>query len=475
MSKKENNPVKDAKNGCLALIGLSVLILILTILSILVQCVPLVTPIVFLIMFLVNRYTYRHTDWLHIFNGFWLLESEKEDFIRVGSIIYHAKVNKNNVHAAVQNEGIHINQNGRISAKSYRGKHLRNTLEDANATIDEYLPIYEHLKNTPKNRWKTARKHFARYKGAGWACVVWVAFIVFSAGNPIPGFKQYVSNIGQTGEWGISAILDLWDFSSGSSSDTIAVSSGEQPTDAREASEEVSVENNSQTEFAGILWTAVFFSLIVYAVLMAVATIVFRTKYKCPPQVDMENVESYNIHYDPRPKKKTPKDKKEKQFQKTDMENVAIKSIPAPVVENVEEEKLPLKKETYCSNEHEAFHSWAEKLKFEGYIPTGTWENWTTAGQWKNLSVKLPLSDIEIRVTVEYDAKSKKTYCGIQKVSEQEQVSQQLLDSEKFKEIMNKTGMSVKNNEWWYCLKFVSFSHAYEELHKLIGVIAESK
>ena len=482
MANQKKDDANSAKTGCLALIGLSLLILLFTVVSILFQCVPLVVPIVFLIMFLAYRYTYRHTDWLHISNGFWLLDSEKEQFIRVGSAIYHAKVNRDNVHAAVQNEGIHINKDGRISAKSYRGQNLRSTLESANATIDEYLPIYEHLESTPKNRWKAARKHFARYKGAGWAFVVWAAFLVYSVGNPIPGFKQYVSNIGETGKSGVSMVINLWKSALDSSSDSIAVSSEELPTEAGEDSEEADVEEDSSNEFAINLWTALFYSLMAYVVLMAAANIVFRVKYKCPPQVNLENVETYNVHYDPRPKKKVAKDKtkKEKKKDKADAGSVTIKPIPDPVVEEAGEtvagEDAPApQEEAFCSKEHEAFHTWAQKLKAEGYDTAGSWENWANSGQWKNLSVKLPLGDTEVRATVEYDTKSKKIYCGIQKADEQEQVSQQLLGSEMFKGIMSETGMFVKNNEWWYCLKFVSFTSAYEQLENLMQIIAKSK
>lgn len=471
-NKKSNNSENDIKSGCFALavlIGLSVLILLFTILSMLFQLIPIVVPTVFLIMSLVNWYIYRHKDWLHISNGFWLQEHEKNDFIYVANIIHKAEINRNNVHNAVQNEGIHINQNGRISMKSYRGKELRNTLENANATIDEYLPVYERLRNLPKNRWKTAKKHFVKYKGAAWACIIWISFLIISVGNPISGFKQYISKIGKTGESGIEMVTDMWSSILNSSTDSIAASSQEQSINTDKATETVCVENNFQIEFGKILWKDLFLSLIVYVILTVITTIIFRIKYKCPPQVNTSNVLAYDVHYNSKPKKKTIQ--KEKKIQETYLKINKTKPESHPITEKLSNSPT----ETYESKEHEIFQSWAKRLKAEGYIPIGNWENWAKTNQWKNLSVKLSLKDIKVRATIEYDTKSKKIYCGIQKADEQDVISQPLLKSSLFKNIMNKMNMSLKNNEWWYCSKFVSFSDAYEQLQELMNVIVESK
>lgn len=122
MGNKKNDDVKEAKKGCLVLIALSVLILLVTMMSMFLQLVPLVVPAVFLILFIVNWYHYRKEDRPHLRNGFWLSEDDMDRYSLVSTVLETEKNNRNAVQAAVKNEGIHINQNGRISARSYRGK-----------------------------------------------------------------------------------------------------------------------------------------------------------------------------------------------------------------------------------------------------------------------------------------------------------------------------------------------------------------
>ena len=144
MANKKSD-AENAKNGCLALVGISILVLLFTVLSMMIQLIPIITPALFIILLFTNWYKYRFVYKPLRINGFWLSKNEKNKFMSVADYICTAQRNKDYVHAAVQNEGIRINQDGRISAKSYRGKDLRNVLDNAYSTINEHIPTYRYL------------------------------------------------------------------------------------------------------------------------------------------------------------------------------------------------------------------------------------------------------------------------------------------------------------------------------------------
>ena len=123
------------------------------------------------------------------------------------------------------------------------------------------------------------------------------------------------------------------------------------------------------------------------------------------------------------------------------------------------------------SNEENLFISWADRLRSDGYDVTGNWENWDNAGQWKNLAVVSSISDQRLRITIEYDASSKKVYFGIAKLGDEDKVSQELLNSEAFRNIITENGLTVKNNEWWYCQRFSSLDCVFEEFCKLLASV----
>ena len=121
------------------------------------------------------------------------------------------------------------------------------------------------------------------------------------------------------------------------------------------------------------------------------------------------------------------------------------------------------------SEQQEAFNSWAAALKDKGYDVLGNWDNWENAGQWKNLAVVSSISDERLRITIEYDARSRKVYFGIAKLGDEDKVSQELLNSETFRNIITENGLTVKNNEWWYCLRFSSFDRVFSEYCELLA------
>lgn len=227
--------------------------------------------------------------------GFWLLDSEKDRFKDVTMRLSDAIDTRDYVNAAVKNEGIHINQNGRISAKSYRGQGLQRDLDDANATINDLLPVHTEMEKRPQRRYKDTRKHYSRFIGFGIAFFVWLVCILATSDNLGQNFKAYFSGIGETGTSGISAIKNVWS----SDKDTIEMAQEDfdKIVDPYENLNQDELKGESKYAFNEILWMSLCLMLFVYVAIWVVCMIVFSVKYKKPPVVDLNNVDTYNVSY----------------------------------------------------------------------------------------------------------------------------------------------------------------------------------
>lgn len=82
----------------------------------------------------------------------------------------------------VSEEHLHINKDGRISSRSYRGTEVQNALDLANKTIDDLLPKVDYLKSLPMQRYKKALKDYSRFMGGLYSCLlaIVVCFIYVS-------------------------------------------------------------------------------------------------------------------------------------------------------------------------------------------------------------------------------------------------------------------------------------------------------
>ena len=123
------------------------------------------------------------------------------------------------------------------------------------------------------------------------------------------------------------------------------------------------------------------------------------------------------------------------------------------------------------SEQQEAFNSWAVALSDKGYDILGNWDNWDNAGEWKNLGVISQIENVPVRLAIEYYTKRKQVYYGIAKVDDEDKVSQELMNSETFQNIITENGLTVKNNEWWYCQRFSSLDCVFEEFCKLLASV----
>lgn len=204
----------------------------------------------------------------------------------------------------------------------------------------------------------------------------------------------------------------------------------------------------------------------------------FGLKNPKPPLVSMDNVDTYIEKYmEKRARKETERQqRKEKLKQKREQKRIAKKLEKEEKIrvaeQKSEEENQKVETETTSnvsvaepetaaavpmgnnirkrSKEEELFIAWADSLRNEGYNITGNWEYWENSGLWKNLAVVSSLNSVDIRIVVEYYVKSKRIYFGIAKLNDEEKVSQELLNSETFQNIITENGLTVKNNEWWY-------------------------
>lgn len=416
--------------------------IILTLLIVVGYLVPLIIPAIFVLMAPVNYFIYIIKDKKWLSTGFWLTNSERDYFINNNNILATAYSTKSYVQNAVRSEGIAVNNDGQISRKSYRGKDLRAALNNANYDIDNTGPIVKELSLRPYRRWRKARKHYSDAKAFGFAFGAWIISILyfFATDGIYENFSIYFSEMRDN-------VAAIWDS-------------------------EKSMSLNAPTSG---LWISLIISIAIYIITRIISNILFSKKCKEPPAVSADNVYTY---LDDFLRQQTYKEEKILQREKDINEK---KERKRKIKEQKKQDKskqsssepIPPSDIPDCSKEEKQFISWAEILKNKGYTVTGNWNNWKNAGQWKSLAVVLPADQTNLRITIEYYTKTKKLYYGIAKLNEEDQISQDLLDSETFRKIMSDCGLTVTNNKWWYCLKYASFDDIFTQYNELIRISKE--
>lgn len=468
-NKYENEGIGCTIIGCI-IIG--IIVLILTVLVLAGYLIPIIIPALFLVMAFINYLQYSLNDKMWLDTGFWLRDDECSKFITYKIVLDRANDIKNHVQGVVDSGGVRLNNDGQISRKSYYGKDLRNALNNANYDIGEAEPIVEDLSKRPYKRWKKARSHYANAWAYGIAIGVWIIslliFSLFTSGNLFQNFSLYFSEMSNN----VSAV---W----GSEHDM------------------------SSNGFLKSLWIILGISLFVYIVTKVVYQEVFSIICEKPPVVTVNNVDTYVEKFrQQQVRKETERRQQEEEIRqqkelrrqakeqkkaekaraaermKAEVANakaaaeVKVETLGKPAAEPSQSAPVaPTTDMPQRSREENLFISWADALRKGGYEVLGNWDNWKNAGQWKNMAVVSSISDKRLRITVEYDTKSRKIYYGIAKLDGEDTVSQELLNSEKFRQIMSEDGLSVKNNEWWYCMKFSSFDNVFQEYRHLIDTV----
>lgn len=428
----------DKKNNLIEYIIIAAIVICAIIVAIIYLSIAII-PVLFLILYIYNQMSYFLKDRLRSYNRFWLTSGEKEYFKQVTENLGNAYILKNHVNEAVQNEGIRLNQDGQISQKSYRGRDLRASLDMANNSIATLEPVLDQMRSQPRNTWKKARKHYSNAMGFGISVIAWIIILTMT-GNPVHIITEYFD---------FSTPVDSTITTNiGNHLDGVSIS---QPSAATLLPNRSIPQDNS---YAITIMTNAFFAMIItYFIVKIIGKIIFSIKYKRPPFVDMKNLDSFSGNSAIKKKAKA-------------------KSSGSPSETN----RASTDNETQCDHteseqtqESAIFDSWAGFLKKKGYQLSGNWDKWTNCGQWKKLSTHIRIENTIVGLTIEYDIKTKSIYYGITKTDSNDKVSQELLNNDTFKRIIKECGLSVKNNEWWYCLRYSSFDKVFEEYIELIN------
>lgn len=481
---KQNN---EDNKGAAAFV---LVIVIMGIIFLLFAFATLLAPVVVLVLFLVNwiRYLVQDRKWRKV--NFWLSTQEQKQYEQTVYVLARAEKEKGSVQDSVIAQGVSRNQDGQISVRSYAGKGLRERENTANATIGEYTPVYNELRLRPYVRWKKARSHYSKAFGFGFIIFVVVAMMgIVRLDNAIE--SRYLASIVQSEAVDSTKVVEQPKVAE-------QVDQAEQTDSQTEGSSEMcalKIYGMSIGIMAGFLAALV----VIWFIGWLIGRIRFKLKNPEPPVVCMDNVRTHVEKYwakmaresDERQQRKEERKHKREQKkiasklakeekiriagQKSEEENQtaateADSNVPAAGSET--EAAVPVGNDARKrSKEENLFISWADNLRREGYNITGNWENWEDSGLWKNLAIVSSVNGVDVRIVIEYYVKSKKVYFGIAKLNDKEKVSQELLNSEKFQRIIAENGLTVKNNEWWYCLKFSTLDKVFQEYRYLIGSI----
>lgn len=414
--------------------GCTIATLIIIAVLVMIYLMPIIIPILFLIIAPVNHYLYvtKDKEWLD--TGFWLTDYERNEFITYKEILRKALETKNNIQKRINAGNVKLNVDGSICRRSDEGKETRAVFENANNDINKARPVVDDISHRPYKRWRNARRHYSNAKACRVALEVFVASLLitswFSSGNLIHDFGKYIKDI--------YYILN-------SDTDLMSILNG----------------------FTYKLWIIFMVSMVVYIVIRLVKNTSFSKMCSEPPIVTLNNIDTYIGEF--KQQKTTEKAIRKKQEERR--ERLQNQEKPNKPARETAPSVSPSANIPQRSKEENLFITWADVLRKGGYEVVGNWDNWENAGQWKNMAIVSSINNVRLRINIEYDAKSKQIYFGIAKLYGEDTVSQELLNSEKFRRIMSECGLSVKNNEWWYCMKFSSFDNIIKEYQHLIDTI----
>ena len=466
--------------------ALDFIVIVLGVIWLIFAFAVIIAPFVALILFLVNLIRYRIQDLPQRTYNFWLTDSERMYFKKVVFTLYNAKNEAKNVEDTRIIKGFSRNIDGQINRRSDESKELRARENNANDTIQEYSPVFDELQYRPYQRWKKARKHYSNALGFG--CIVAILALLIGI-NALT--KTFADN-------------DSLSSASSSVSEIVDSTKVIEQQEQTENTEDGSTDTTDLLAFYGISIGGMAGFLLLLTIIWFIPWMIGRIKFNRknpePPLVTVDNVDTYlksfltfkeaeeDLKLIKRAQIKQRKEDKRQAKAQRKAENVRAAEQRKAEVANVREagikvetpdktvaepsQSAPVAQSTDMpqrSREENLFISWADALRKDGYEVLGNWDNWKNAGQWKNLAVVSSISDERLRITIEYDARSRKVYFGIAKLGDEDKVSQELLNSETFRNIITENGLTVKNNEWWYCLRFSSFDRVFSEYCELLA------
>lgn len=133
---------------------------------------PVLIPCYIIIMGLIAWYQYRKVDKPFVDKKFHLSNGEMGLLHEYNEKIGIALDKIKECERIVVEEHLHINKDGRISSKSYRGVEVQGALDHANQTINDLKPKSDYLISLPGIRYKKALRDYVRLKGFEYAIII---------------------------------------------------------------------------------------------------------------------------------------------------------------------------------------------------------------------------------------------------------------------------------------------------------------
>ena len=143
-----------------------------------VQLVPIAVPLASAVGALVFFILYRVKDKPHVLAKFELSNQEKHTLADSAKNYRWALDKTEELKRVIKDEGLRYTQSGRLNQRSYRAQDVQGAMDNANHMIEKERPTYDYLIGLPMERYKKARKHFARYWGCFIAFVIWIGLIL---------------------------------------------------------------------------------------------------------------------------------------------------------------------------------------------------------------------------------------------------------------------------------------------------------
>ena len=265
---KNDNPVV----GCLAMIVIA--IIVITIIA--VQLIPIAVPLASAVGALVFFIIYMIKDRPYVRAKFELSSQEKRTLADSAKNYRWALDKIEELNRVIKNEGLRYTKSGRLELRSHRAQDVQGAMDHANQMIEEERPTYNYLISLPMERYKKARKHFARYWGCFIAFAIWGCLILSQPRTEMLDYHAY-----QTTE-AVNRVTNLL-FKNKNKVD--------KTTDAEHNTDTKTDENNNDRQQeekpvpvkpAITVWTAFFVWSIAYILVFIIAIIYFSRKNRKP-------------------------------------------------------------------------------------------------------------------------------------------------------------------------------------------------
>lgn len=274
MAKKKNDNATGVGLyiGCLLMMTIG--IVFITLFSIAIQLIPLAVPIIIFLIFVGALFLYVGEDGQNVKRKFKLTDNEQVEFDKLGHLLNQAYRKINECKNIIETEHLHINQNGRLSQRSYRGSEVQGAMDYANSTINENSNHYQRLRLQPITQWKTARKHYAKLLGGMFATIIWGFMVFGNSTNTIHEFKQYAHGIGSTASTGTSMVGDIWKGAFKN-----------KPHKKDKKNEHIFPKKTKLgNHFASLLWKAMFLMMIIYSIAWVAGFFLFWVRNHKPEE-----------------------------------------------------------------------------------------------------------------------------------------------------------------------------------------------